>query len=111
MWHRLAKHVDVVLLDVVVNLVAYELVDSVHLYLWSYLLLYEWQRSLSGAEARHVYATAIFVELLAYVILIVCFFNDDGHQATAGLCAVVECNVHKLFLSYCYYHRFVRVFL
>ena len=77
---RLAKHLDFIILYVLVNLLSDEFIDGIHLYRSTELALDESHGNLPGAETRHVCFLAIILQCLLDILFVIGFFDGNGHQ-------------------------------
>ena len=89
----LAEHLDVVVLYVFIKLFAHHAVHGIHLGRQAILPFHQRQGHHARAEAGEVGTLAIVLQHFVHIVLEVCFFYRDGHQAI-HLVRVLKRNIH-----------------
>ena len=79
--HWLTQHLNLVISNIFLEVLTKNLIDNIHLYLWTILTLNQTYRYLTLTETRNVGTLTIILESFLYLILVISFLNGDGHQA------------------------------
>ena len=77
MWHWLTKHIDLILFDVLIKLLAYETVDNVNLYLSANLTLDQTEWCLTWTETWYISLLTIVLKLLLYISCEISLLNNE----------------------------------
>ena len=102
--HGLTEHLNLVILDILVDLLTHKFVDGIHLNRCAKLPLNQSHRNHSGTEAGVVGFLAIVLQCLLDIVLVVSLFDSEGQQ-TIHLVGILKRNLHLLvyyFILLCY---------
>ena len=97
----IAQHLNLILLNILVDLLAYELVNLIHFHAGSHLTLNQAHWYLTCTETWHIGLLTIILQCLLDIFLEVCLLYRDGHQAIHFV-GILECYFHLvLYLINC----------
>ena len=93
--HGFAEHLDLVLVYILVDLLAQELVDHVHLHGGTILALDHAHGHHSLTETRHLSLLAVVFQCLLDILLIISLLYSQRHQS-----------IHFVWILKCYFHLY-----
>ena len=101
-WEGLTQHLDLVLTNILIQLLAQQLVNLVNLYCCAILLLNHSHGNHTWTESRNLCFLTIIFQLLLYCILIICLLNGHSQQ-TIDLVGALKRNFHLLMYLFIIY--------